>query len=103
MKISNLERVNQLVTIKERCVVALDHMNEYLEEAKSHNDAGSTIGYTQGYRAAFHSYSDGSGKGADLYGCYVGVQAAVAIIGVLQTQITNIDRDLRRLDIDPTS
>ena len=101
MKIYDLETVNRLVRVRERCTKALNDI-EAFEDAiiKNGHDAGGVPGYDIGYNAHISQYDDGSGTSIDLSGCYLGKQVAEATRVLLVKQIAAATADLSRLGVE---
>lgn len=99
MNITNLNQVNKLVKIKERCINALDKLADFAESANEVSSSDDLYGYDAGYNVALCSNNDGSGPGADMTGCYVGREMAVATRDILENQIRRIDVDLSNLGV----
>ena len=100
MNIDNLEQVNLLVKIKAKCLKAQDDLVEFIETSRGAKDPGGLYGYDVGYYAQLYKHSDSSGPGADMSGCYVGIQVAQATTVILSEQIARIDEDLKKLGVD---
>jgi len=102
MKIKDLKRVNHLIDIKEKCQEAYAGLDVYLERALNEKaDAGKfKEDFNSGYWASFFMHHDGSGPGANLNGCYVGVQAAEALKSVLDEQVSRCNAELRKLGVE---
>lgn len=101
MDINNLDKVNFLVSVKTKCVAAVEGLNKYVERVESDGpDAGGYEGYDLGFWSSFSMHRDGSGASADMVGCYVGLEAAHALMEVLARQISRINDDLRELGVE---
>ncbi len=100
MNMSDLERVVFLSSIKEKCEQAQVELQEFIEEHQDDPDPGGIKGYEYGYWANFSTHKDGSGKAADFSGCYIGVQAARALMQVADDQISRVCEDLHKLGVN---
>lgn len=101
MKLEDLETVNKLQTILTKCRNAQAKCIEIAEyhEDEEYLNSGGIAGHERGYWGAFSIYRDGSGPQADLCGCYVGYEAAMAIHAVLEAKIEQIKSDLIALGV----
>lgn len=100
VNVDDVPKINQLLEIRDKCIHAIDGLNGYLEEIDQYGpDVGGLPGYEYGFWANFSTHVDGSGPSANMNGCYVGIQAANALIRVLINQIERVEADLRELGI----
>ena len=76
MELNNLEKVNALSKIIKECERAKKEVDEYLETQDD-----------DGYWCYMSGHSDGSGKIANMLGCYVGSEVAAATFIILQKKI----------------
>lgn len=100
MNINDLETVNKLATIRERCLMAIEDLQRFIEVEQNDPDSGGIEGFDIGYWANFSKHKDGSGPNADLTGCYVGVEAAGALIDVLTTQLSQVELKMQEMGVD---
>mgnify|MGYP001601517783 CR=1 FL=1 len=100
MNLSNLQDVNELVNIERKCIAQLSNIDEYIMKAREHEDSGSVEGFKKGYWASFSEHTDGSGTGADLSGCYIGIEVAQSIHEHLCAQIARIENRLMDLGVE---
>lgn len=86
--IDQLDEINKLVEIHNNITAALNDAHALVDHFnKDGKDAGGIESFNVGYAVHLGVWSDGSGPGVDMTGCYVGLEMANAAVEVLSKQL----------------
>lgn len=101
VNIRDLEAINKLVKIRERCATQLRNVEVFLKKIDDDGeDSGAVEGFDEGYWCCVSEHSDGSGKQIDLTGCYVAREVVMATYDVIETQIEAVDAKLMEMGVE---
>lgn len=103
VKLSDRERVEGLLRVRDRTVNALEDAREFYRsqtERKPGTCLDTPEGLPGGFWCSVNTHSDGSGPGVDLTGVYVGVKMAAVTLDVLEDHLETVDNLLRQLGVD---
>ena len=89
MKFTDFDKVSKLIQRQHLCVEALDRLETWL--------ANNSV---DDYYLHLSEHSDGSGKIADLAGCYVANDAVMAVAIVLRDKIDSLIDELKSLGVE---
>ena len=96
---SDFEEVRFLMGLKKKLNTQLNKCEELKDMYVGEVDRGGIEGFNKGYNCFIHTFSDGSGQGLDMSGCYVGEEVADAVKNVLLNQLERVQSRLTELRV----
>jgi len=102
MKLSNYDNITKVIKALKRVNDAIAEAKAMVDRNLDKPDSGGVEGILKiGYECHLHKYSDSSGDGVDMGGCYVAVEMAQAAVKILQVKSGELESWLVDVGVDP--